>query len=266
MSPDYLQRLNRHNPPNIRMKSILSSMTIWGVLISLVARFFKVELTAGDGATLATQATEAWPVLVGVFADVTVAWKRLLATKFNVGWYASPTFWAAIVGGLMTALEAAGTDWQGLEGLPEKVAASVAAGGGLVGLILQLVGRAKATAPLGIIGENENHVPLAAIAKLPVSGSVSIPTWAVLILKMIPWRVLFAYVLQKWLGITPAQFEEIIKTVQLAEAKPMDGEQKGLFVVASIDRAYPQFKPHECNAAVALAVAGLASDGQLKLS
>jgi hypothetical protein len=266
MSPDYLQRLNRHNPPNIRMKSILSSMTIWGVLISLVARFFKVELTTGDGATLATQATEAWPVLVGVFADVTVAWKRVLATKFNVDWYASPTFWAAIVGGVMTALQAAGTDWQGLEGLPEKVAASVAAGGGLVGLILQLVGRAKATAPLGIIGENDNHVPLAAIPKLAVGTTVSIPTWAVLILKMIPWRVLFGYVLQKWLGITPAQFEEIIKTVAHVDGRPIAGAEKAVVVEGALTRAYPQLRPHEREAAVALAVAGLASDGQLKLS
>jgi hypothetical protein len=266
MSPDYLERLNRHNPPNIDMKSILSSMTIWGVLISLVARFFKIELTAGDGATLASQATEAWPVLVGVLADIAVAWKRVLATKFNVGWYASHTFWAAVVGGVMSALQAAGTDWQGLEGLPEKLTAAVAAGGGLVGLILQLVGRARASAPLGVLGAGDIHVPLAALPKLAVGTTVSIPTWAVLILKMIPWRVLFAYVLQRWMGITPAQFEEIIKTVAHVDGKPLAGGEKGVVVDGNIVRAYPQFRLHERQGAVALAVAGLASDGTLKLS
>lgn len=257
MTPDYLERLNRHNPPNIRMKSFLSSMTIWGFLISLLSRFIGHEVTAEQGASLATQATEAWPMIVGVFADIAVAYRRVSATNFDVGRFASPAFWAALIGGLMSAMQASGVDWSAAEmQLPQKVGVAVASITGLVGFVLQLVGPARASMPLGLMAD----------PGLTPKAAITVPSWAVMLLKLIPWRVLFAYVLQKWLGITPSQFEEIIKTVQLAETKPMDGEQKGLFVLASIDRAYPQFKPHECNAAVALAVAGLASDGQIKLS
>jgi hypothetical protein len=113
-------------------------------------------------------------------------------------------------------------------------------------------------------------IPVQGLRSVPANtrafSTIVIPSWVVMLLKLVPWRTLFAYVLQKWLGITPSQFEEIIKTVDLAESKDMDGERKGLFVVASIERAYPGWKPHERDAAVALAVAGLASDGTLKLS
>jgi len=97
-------------------------------------------------------------------------------------------------------------------------------------------------------------------------NSIVIPSWVIMVLKLIPWRILFAYVLQKWLGISSAQFEEIIKTVQLAETKPVDGTLKAEFVLSNIERAWPNLKQHEREAATALAVAGLAADGQLKLS
>jgi uncharacterized membrane protein len=240
------------------MKSIFSSMTIWGFLIALVSRFFGHEIAADDGTTLVTQAMEGWPLIVGVGADLMVAWKRVTATKFDVGRFASPVFWAALIGGAMTLLQTLGVDWSGIENLPEKVGLAAASIGGFVGFFLQLVGRARASQPLGLVSDPA-FSPKAA-------GAIVIPSWVPLLLKLIPWRVLFAFVLQRWLGITAAQFEEIIKTVALAESKPMEGEQKGLFVVASIERAYPGWKPHERDAAVALAVAGLASDGTLKLS
>jgi hypothetical protein len=113
-------------------------------------------------------------------------------------------------------------------------------------------------------------IPIQGLRSVPANSrpfsAIVIPSWVVMVLKLIPWRTLFAYVLQKWLGITPAQFEEIIKTVEHVENKPIEGSEKATVVDGNIVRAYPQFRPHERQAAVALAVAGLASDGQLKLS
>ncbi len=253
-----LERLNKRQPPNIQMKSIFSSMTIWGFLIALVSRFFGHEIAASDGTTLVTQAMEGWPLIVGVGADLIVAWKRVTATKFDVGKFASPVFWAALIGGAMTTLQTVGVDWSGIDNLPEKVGLAAASIGGFVGFILQLIGRARASQPLGLVSDP---------AFLPkASSAIVIPSWVPLLLKLIPWRVLFAFVLQRWLGISPAQFEDIIKTVAHVDSRPIKGDEKGVVVDGAITQAYPQFRPHERDAAVALAVAGLASDGQLKLS
>jgi hypothetical protein len=253
-----LERLNKRRPPNIRMKSIFSSMTIWGFLIALVSRFLGHEIAATDGTNLVTQAMEGWPLIVGVGADLMVAWKRVTATKFDVGKFASPVFWAALIGGAMTTLQTLGVDWSGIENLPEKVGLAAASIGGFVGFILQLIGRARASQPLGLVSDPA--------ASPKASASIVIPSWVPLLLKLIPWRVLFAFILQRWAGISPAQFEEIIKTVGYAEGKTLDGGDKAMLVHDNLARAYPRLKPHEREAAVSLAVAGLASDGQLKLS
>jgi hypothetical protein len=253
-----LHRLNHRNPPNIRMKSIFSSMTIWGFLIALVSRFVGHEIAVGQATDLVAQATEAWPLLVGVGADLVVAWRRVTATKFDVGRFASPAFWAALVGGVMAALQAVEVDWSGLEDLPDKVGIALASIGGFVGLVFQIAGPARATQPLGLVSDPAPSMSL--------TSAVVIPSWVGVVLRLIPWRVLFAFVLQKWLGITPAQFEEIIKTVGYVDGKPLKGVEKAMFVHDNLSRAYPHLRSHEREAAVALAVAGLVSEGKIQLS
>lgn len=233
-TPDHLDRLNRRNPPNIIMKNAILKL-----LFSRVGPAVKALVSSLLG----------W--LVTYLAGFGIMLDADLQMHISV----------AITGVIWLTIDFLVNKYAG-----DNVAIIQKAYGLEVDKVLGPITTAAAVDP----DQTPKAIPMQGLRSVPENprpfSAIVIPSWVVMVLKLIPWRVLFAYVLQKWLGITPAQFEEIIKTVQLAESKPLDGEQKGLFVVASIDRAYPQFKPHECNAAVALAVAGLASDGQLKLS
>ena len=231
---DLLERLNRRNPPNMKIKDAILKLIFSRLgpaitaIVSAALGFLVTKLASYQillDAELQTQISGALTGLIWLTVNQLV--NKYFGDKVEV---------------IQKAYGLEADRWLG----PVTTAAAVD----------------PKQIPMAVAVQGLQSVP----ANTRAFSAIVIPSWVVMVLKLIPWRTLFAYVLQKWLGITPAQFEEIIKTVQLAEAKSMDGEQKGLFVVASIDRAYPQFKPHECNAAVALAVAGLASDGTLKLS
>jgi hypothetical protein len=234
MTPDYLERLNRRNPPNIRMKNAILKLifsrlgpTITAI-VSAVLGFLVTKLASYQimlDADLQTQISGALTGLIWLTVNQLV--NRYMGDKVEI---------------IQQAYGLEADRWLG----PVTTAAAVN----------------PDQVPRPLEAQGLRSVP----ANTRPFSAIVIPSWAVMVLKLIPWRTLFAYVLQKWLGITPAQFEEIIKTVQFAEKQPVDGEEKGVFVISSIARAYPQFKPHERQAAVALAVAGLASDGTLKLS
>lgn len=251
-----LTRLNHRQPPNLRMKSIFKSKFVWGSIISMLSRLFQMKMTPGEGGDFYSLLVDAWPAFVGAFADLSAVWGRITATRFNLGALKSPTFWKITIGAVMSVLGALGVDWTGLAESPEKIAAAIASLGTIIGTITQYVGRATAAQPLGLVAD-----PAAS-----PRASIVVPSWLVVILRMIPWRILMAYVLEKWAGIAPGQFEEIIKTVLAAEPKALDGGEKSMLVHDSASRNWPELKPHEREAAVALAVAGLASEGKLKLS
>jgi hypothetical protein len=240
--PDYLNRILKKRPP---MKPILQSMTIWGVLISLIARFAKIEISGDEAGGILSQATAAWPALVGVFADVTAAAKRIGATKFNLDFWRSPVFWSALVAGIMGVLQSVGVDWSGLETLPDKIGGAVATIGGILGPIIMLIGRAKAKKQIGIGGA-------VGIANVPTS----IPWWVVVILKAFPWDLLLKYVLER-LKINPDLFAKARQLVLMAAPQPVTGAEKSLAVYDKLERAVPEAKPHEREAAVGLAVASL---------
>jgi hypothetical protein len=234
MTPDYLERLNRRNPPNIRMKDAILKLifsrlgpTVKAIVSSLLGWF--VVWLAGFGVML--DADLQMHISVAVSGLIWVAIDQVANRYLGKN-----------VRTIQRAYGLIEDDWLG----PVTTAAAV--------------NPDQVPRPLEVQGLRS--VP----ANTRPFSAIVIPSWVVMVLKLIPWRTLFAYVLQKWLGITPAQFEEIIKTVQFAETKPMDGPLKAEFVVANIERAWPALKQHECDAAVALAVAGLASDGTVKLS
>lgn len=133
-----------------RTKPLLKSMTIYGALLAVISRFTVFKVSPGEGQDLLTQAAAFGPLLAGLFGDLTAMVKRVRATKFNVDWYRSGVFWAAVFSGAMGALQAAGVDWSGLEATPDKVRAVGGTGGTFLAAILVIWGRSRASTPIGL--------------------------------------------------------------------------------------------------------------------
>lgn len=245
---------NQRNQRNKRipMKPILQSMTIWGVLISLVARFAKIEISGDEAGDLLSHATAAWPAIVGLFADFTAGIKRIGATRFNLNFWQSPLFWSALVAGIMGVLQTVGVDWSGLETLPQQTAGVVTAIGGILGPIIMLIGRAKASKPIGVGGA-------IGVANVPTS----IPWWALLILKAVPWDQLLKYVLER-LKISPDLWSKAREWVlKVAPKSELTGADKSLVVYDKLESDFLYSKPHEREAAVGLAVASLKLENKI---
>jgi len=126
-------------------KPLLQSSVIWGAGIAIISRLVGISMVGGEAQELADNLTSTLPLLAGLGADAAAAVERVRATQFDVHWYRSKVFWAAILSGLMGVLQAAGVDWQGLEEVPDRVAGAVTAVGGLVGAVVMLIGRARAS-------------------------------------------------------------------------------------------------------------------------
>jgi uncharacterized membrane protein len=241
--------LNKLNP----MKSILQSMTIWGAIIALISRFVGLEISAGEANDIITEAASGWPMIAGLFADVTAAAKRIGATKFDRHWYQSPVFWSALVAGIMGVLQSIGVNWAGLETLPQQVGGVVVAIGGILGPIIMLIGRARASKVVGPPGAN---------TKLGIVNVSKIPWWALLILKAVPWHELLSYVLQR-LKINPELWAKARNLVLMVDPQPVTGAEKSLAVYDRLERSMPDAKPHERHAVVGLAVAALKLENKI---
>lgn len=150
MGRDILQTWDRlkRPPSKTPMKSLFSSLTIQGALVALLARLFGFSLSSGETSTLLDQTQQLWPVLLGLLADARAITSRIKATRFDVPAWKSPTFWAAILSGLMTLASAFGLDLSGLQTLIEKGAAAWPQIAGLAGTVMMLYGRFRATKKL----------------------------------------------------------------------------------------------------------------------
>jgi hypothetical protein len=126
------------------MKNILNSKTVWGAVIALVSRFIGTTLDQDEGTMLAESGFAMWPLLLGIFADFKVIADRIRATNFDLKYFQSPVFRAAVFGFIMVVLQGMGVDWSGLETLPQKIEALIATGGSLAGFLMVLWGRATA--------------------------------------------------------------------------------------------------------------------------
>lgn len=151
MGRDILQTWDRLKPPSSRppMKSILSSLTVQGALVALVARLLGLQISSGETSTLLDQAQQLWLVILGLLADAGAITARMKATKFNVPAWKSPTFWSAIFSGAMTLASGFGLDLAGVQSLVEKAVAAWPQIAGLVGTVMMLYGRFRAAKKLG---------------------------------------------------------------------------------------------------------------------
>lgn len=136
----------RANP--IKMKNLFKSKTVIGAIITLVSRFIGTGIDQNEGTWLAESGFAMWPLLLGIFADFKVMVERIRATNFNLKYFQSPVFRTAVFGFIMVVMQGMGVDWSGLETLPQKIEAIIATGGSLVGFIMVLIGRAKASKEL----------------------------------------------------------------------------------------------------------------------
>ena len=132
----------------IKMKNLLKSKTVIGAIITLVSRFIGAGIDQNEGTVLAESGFAMWPLLLGIFADFKVMVERIRATNFNLKYFQSPVFRTAVFGFIMVVMQGMGVDWSGLETLPQKIEAVIATGGSLVGFVMVLIGRAKASKEL----------------------------------------------------------------------------------------------------------------------
>jgi hypothetical protein len=134
----------------MRTKPLLQSKTIYGALLAIASKFTMFKVSNGEAQDLVTQVTVLAPLLAGLYADGAAMYKRVRATKFNISWYKSGVFWAAIVSAFMGVLQAVGVDWSGLEQTPEKLGAVFGAAGTLLSTVLMIWGRSSASKAIGL--------------------------------------------------------------------------------------------------------------------
>jgi hypothetical protein len=149
------------------MKRLLTSTTVIGVLVALFGKVLGLEVSKGEVVTLIDQIQIIWPVLVGIGADLVAFWGRVSATRFDVSWYKSKTFWAGIISAVATTAAALGVDLTGLQPIIDKSVATWPAVVAIFGSVLTIIGRFK--------------------AKKRIAGSASqIMVWLLLVMPVLP--------------------------------------------------------------------------------
>lgn len=130
----------RNRKPRV-MKGILSSTTVIGVLVALVSKFIGLEVSRAEAGDVIGKIQELWPILLGILADLTAAWHRVKATRFDVPWWSSKVFWAGVFSAVMTLIAALGIDVTSLQAAYDKTLDAWPALAALAGSLMVIVGR-----------------------------------------------------------------------------------------------------------------------------
>jgi hypothetical protein len=129
----------------ITAKSLLSSKTIIGILIALGAKF--TGLAGDDINGVVVNAATAWPIIVGILADLGALIARIRLVDFDKNILKRRDFWLQVISGLMTVAAAFGYDLSALQGIIAKGLnawpALVALVGGVVGILGSLTAKQK---------------------------------------------------------------------------------------------------------------------------
>lgn len=135
---------NHRKTPPMKFKSPFTSLTLFGVVISLLSKFAGVEVSSSEASAVMDTVKELWPLILGVSADVGAAYHRIRATNFNKELVYSRTFWLAIASGLCTIVSAFGYDVAGLQAIAEKGLSAWPALASLAGIAITIFGRWRA--------------------------------------------------------------------------------------------------------------------------
>lgn len=124
-------------------KSFLASKTVVGILIALGAKITGIGSDDLNGVVF--NATAAWPIIVGLIADIGAMLARLREKDFDRTIFKRKDFYLQVVSGVMTIVAAFGYDLSALTGIIDKgmeVAPAIAALlGGLLGIYGTLTAR-----------------------------------------------------------------------------------------------------------------------------
>lgn len=135
------------------MKSLLSSTTIQGVLITvgtMILSMKGIHVDKDEAHGIISGLASAWPELLAIITALAAAWHRVQAWDFDKSVLFSRTFWLGIASAVISAMHAAGMPIDGLQDLADQIASFIVQMGPLLGSIMIVVGRTKAKLPLRI--------------------------------------------------------------------------------------------------------------------
>lgn len=135
------------------MKSIFSSLTLRGVLLTLVCYALSLWSPAVDRQEmrgLIDTGLALWPQLLGIATALGAAWHRLQAWNFDKSVFRSKTFWAGIVSACIALMNAFQMPTEGLQSVADQAFALITEGGPLIGSALIVIGRIRAKQTLQI--------------------------------------------------------------------------------------------------------------------
>lgn len=135
------------------MKSIFSSLTMRGVMLTLVSyalTFLSPALDRQEMQGVIDGVLQLWPELLGITTALGAAVHRLQAWNFDKTMLRSKTFWAGVVGAAIALMNAFQMPTEGLQDLADHIFAALAKAGPLIGSILIIIGRVRAKQPLQI--------------------------------------------------------------------------------------------------------------------
>jgi hypothetical protein len=135
---------------SMNAKPLLSSTMTIGFLIGVAAKLLKLDISQEEGQQLVDSSILLYTVGAGMIAELIAMWRRITATKFDIDWWKSPAFYAVAMAGVMSVFQAIGVNWEGLEDAPNKIQVVVGTAGSLIGSILMIIGRFRASRPIAV--------------------------------------------------------------------------------------------------------------------
>lgn len=135
------------------MKSLLSSTTIQGVILSIMTLVLShngIHVDKDEARGIISGVMDAWPELVGIGTALAAAWHRVHAWDFDKSIFASRTFWLGLATSIIGIMNAAGMPTDGMQDIVDHVAAVLLKLGPIMGGVIIIIGRAKAKLPVRI--------------------------------------------------------------------------------------------------------------------
>ena len=127
------------------MKSFFESKTVIFSAFAILAKMWGFK--TGDAQNAYELINVLWPVILGIFADITAMIQRIRQSEFHANW-GSSAFWMAIISGLCTIVGAFGVDITALQGILQKGLDNGPAWGALTASLVAIWGAVTASKPI----------------------------------------------------------------------------------------------------------------------
>ena len=124
--------------PALSIKNVFASKTIIGILVALAAKVTGVA--EDDLSGVVVNATAAWPIIIGVLADLGAMISRFRLQDFDKSIFQRRDFWLQILSAVMTAAAAFGYDLSALDGIIAKGLDAWPAIAAIIGSAIGIIG------------------------------------------------------------------------------------------------------------------------------